>query len=89
MKILSEDLKTELPESFDPTSYSEIPYSTMKMFEGGTPEMEKEARELIRLNLQKTLKVPVVSRETIGTRYGLRNAGYSVSDLMMNRVKVR
>ena len=89
MKILSEDLKTELPESFDPTSYTEIPYSTMKMFEGGTKELEKLGREAIRKSLEESLGVPVVSRETIGTRYGLRNLGYSVSDLMMNRVKVR
>ena len=92
MKILSEDLKTELPElpeGFDPTSYSEIPYSTMKMFEGGNPEMEKLGREAIRKSLEESLGKPVVSRETIGTRYGLRNAGFSVEDLMMNRVKVR
>ena len=78
-----------LPLDFKPESYSEIPYSSAQIFEGSTPELEKEAREAIRKSLEESLGKPVVSRETIGTRYGLRNAGFSVEDLMMNRVKVR
>ena len=89
MKTLPEDLKTELPEDFDPTSYSEIPYSTMKMFEGGNSEMEMNGREAIRLSLEESLGKPVVSRETIGSRYGLKKLGFNADDIMQGRIKVR
>ena len=79
-----------LPEDFKPESYSEIPYGYQLLFEHeASPELEKLGREAITAALSKKLKVPVVSRETLNSRYGLKKLGYTADDIMQGRIKIR
>ena len=78
----------ELPESFDASSYSEIPWGAQTLFNDSTPELEA-MEELIRKSLEKRLGKPVVSRDVLTQRFGLRNIGKSEADIMMGRLLIR
>lgn len=79
-----------LPEDFKPDTFDEIPYGYQIIFESAaSPELEKLGRDAIRSSLEKRLGVPVVSRETLNSRYGLKKLGYSADDIMMGRIKIR
>ena len=82
---------TDLPESFDPNQYDSIPYSRHNIFDGvdSTIGLEKAARTAIREALELKLGRPVVSRDCINHRFGLKKAGYSQDDILSGKVLVR
>lgn len=79
----------ELPKSFDPTAYDTIPYGAQKIFPDSNPELEALGREAIRSALEVKLGKPVISREVLNHRFGLRKIGKTSEDIMMGRVLVR
>lgn len=82
---------TDLPISFKPEEYDSIPYSRHNIFEAETssPAIESLARVKIREALELRLGRPVVSRDCIAHRFGLRKAGYTSDDLLSGKVLVR
>lgn len=82
---------TELPASFDPTSYETIPYARHNIFDTGTssPALESLARVRIRESLTQRLGKPVVSRDVLNKRFGLRNLGFTSDDILKGKVLVR
>lgn len=84
-------ITVEFPTNFNPDSYDTIPYARYNLFEGveSTPGLEKAARTSIRECLEVKLGKPVVSRDCINQRYGLKKAGYSQNDILSGKVLVR
>lgn len=78
-----------LPGSFDPTAYDSIPWGAQTLFEDSSPELEALGREAIRSALEIKLGKPVISREVLNHRFGLRKIGKTSEDIMMGRVLVR
>ena len=79
----------ELPSTFDPMLYDSIPWGAQTLFDETSPELEALGKELIRKSLEKRLGKPVVSREVLNKRFGLRNLGFTSDDLLKGNVKVR
>ena len=81
----------KFPPSFNPDSYDTIPYSRYPIFEGeeSNDGLEKAARTAIRERLEKKLGKPVVSRDCLNHRFGLKKAGYSQDDILSGKVLVR
>ena len=79
----------ELPKDFDPTAYETIPWGAQTLFEGSNLELEAMGKELIRKSLEKRLGKPVVSRDVLNQRFGLRNIGKSEADIMTGRLLIR
>ena len=79
----------ELPKDFDPTAYESIPYGAQTLFEETSPELETMAREAIRSALEVKLGKPIISREVLNKRFGLRKLGFTSDDILMGRVLVR
>ena len=82
---------TDLPESFDPNQYDSIPYSRHNIFEAETssPAIESLARVKIREALELKLGKPVVSRDLINQRYGLKKSGYTSDQILKGDILVR
>ena len=79
----------ELPESFNASQYDSIPYARHNLFEQSSPELEDLGRELIRKSLETRLGKPVVSRDTINQRFGLKKLGYTSDHILSGKVLVR
>jgi len=82
---------TELPIGFDPNTYDSIPYQRHDIFdtETSSPSLESLARVRIRECLEKKLGSPIVSRDTLNSRHGLRKLGFTQDDILSGKVKVR
>lgn len=78
-----------LPEDFNPDSFDSIPYGNQTLFEGLNMELEKLARESIRVSLERRLNCKVVGRDDLAHRHGMKRLGYSQADLMTGKIKVR
>ena len=79
----------ELPENFDASQYDSIPYARHNLFEDSNPELETMARDAIRSALEVKLGKPVVSRDTINQRFGLKKLGYTSDHILSGKVLVR
>ena len=79
----------ELPSTFNPDSFDNIPYGAQTLFEDSSPELEALGKELIRKSLEKRLGKPVISKAVLNDRFGLRKLGFTSEDLANGLVLIR